>query len=321
MTAIAPTLVVLAAGLGSRYGGLKQLDPMGPNGEPLLDYAVFDAQRAGFERVIFVIREELAETFERTIGARYRNRIQVEYAFQALTDIPSRFSVPAGRVRPWGTLHAVLAIRHRSIDGPFAVINADDFYGADAYQAVARFFAAGERQGGGESMCLVGYPLHATLSGCGGVNRGVCRERDGQLESVAEYRSIALESDGCCYGVDPAGARVQLDGDSNISMNCWGFGASVLAQMADHFEGFLARRKDRVSAECYILSFVDAAIASGLGKCRILETSGTWFGVTYPEDKPGCVRSLRALIDAGVYPEFLWQEADDRLGGMAQKAK
>ena len=308
MTATAPTLVVLAAGLGSRYGGLKQLDPMGPNGEPLLDYAVFDAQRAGFERVIFVIREELAETFERTIGARYRNRIQVEYAFQALTDIPSRFSVPAGRVRPWGTLHAVLAIRHHSIDGPFAVINADDFYGADAYQAVARFFAAGERQGGGESMCLVGYPLHATLSGCGGVNRGVCRERDGQLESVAEYRSIALESDGCCYGLDPAGARVRLDGDSNISMNCWGFGPSALEKMSGYFDSFLASRGDPLASECYIPSFVDAMIASGQGNCRILDTSATWFGVTYPDDKPDCVARIRSLIEAGAYPECLWGE-------------
>lgn len=302
------TLVVLAAGLGSRYGGLKQLDPMGPNGEPLLDYAVFDALRAGFSRIVFVIREELAEAFERTIGVRYRHCIPVEYAFQSLTDIPARFSVPEGRVRPWGTLHAVLAAR-KLIDGPFATINADDFYGLDTYLALARFL--GDGQGGeGERMCLVGYPLRATLSGSGVVNRGVCREQDGWLAGVAEHRSIALEDDGACYGLSPAGERVRVDLDCCVSMNCWGFRPSALEKMADFFGDFLVSCGDPLASECYIPSFVDALIASGQGGCRILGTSAAWFGVTYPDDKPDCVARIRRLIEAGVYPECLWGKSN-----------
>ena len=307
-----PTLVVLAAGLGSRYGGLKQLDPMGPNGEPLLDYAVFDAMRAGFGRVVFVIREELADAFERTIGSRYRHRIPVAYAFQSLTDIPARFSVPEGRVRPWGTLHAVLAAREQ-IDGPFAVINADDFYGVDAYYALARFLSNGQhngQRGEGEQMCLVGYPLRATLSGSGSVNRGVCREQDGWLAGVAEHRSIALGSDGACYGLNPGGERLRIELDCLVSMNCWGFGLSALAKMAGFFDAFLASSGDPLASECYIPSFVDAMIASGEGNCRILDTSATWFGVTYPDDKPDCVARIRSLIEAGVYPECLWGESN-----------
>lgn len=306
-----PTLVVLAAGLGSRYGGLKQLDPMGPNGEPLLDYAVFDAMRAGFGRVVFVIREELADAFESAIGARYRHHIPVAYAFQSLTDIPSWFSVPEGRVRPWGTLHAVLAAREQ-IDGPFAVINADDFYGADAYYALARFLGNEQRnrqQGESEQMCLVGYSLGATLSGSGSVNRGVCREQDGWLAGVVEHRSIALEGDGVCYGLNPKGERVRLELDSPVSLNCWGFGSSALEKMVGFFDAFLANCSDPLASECYIPSFVDAMIASGQGNCRILNTSATWFGVTYPDDKPECVARIRSLIAAGVYPECLWGES------------
>ena len=304
MTDLSPTLVVLAAGLGSRYGGLKQLDPMGPNGEPLLDYAVFDALRAGFTRVVFVIREELEASFKRNVAARYSKKIDVDYAFQALTDIPPRFSVPAGRVRPWGTLHAILAAR-KMIDTPFAVINADDYYGADAYRTLAHFFG-GSKDGNSESMCLVGYPLRATLSDSGGVNRGVCCESNGFLKSVAEHRAIRLENDGNCYGLAPSGARVQIDVDARVSMNCWGFMPSVLEMMSGFFESFLADNSDPLSAECYIPSFVDAMIASGKGVCRILDTSATWFGVTYPDDKPNCVHRIRCLIDAGVYPAPLW---------------
>lgn len=304
MTPLSPTLVVLAAGLGSRYGGLKQLDPMGPNGEPLLDYAVFDALRAGFTRVVFVIREELSEAFKRTIAVRYSKRIDVDYAFQELTDIPPRFSVPAGRVRPWGTLHAILAAR-KMIDTPFAVINADDYYGEDAFQTLVRFFV-NSKTASGESMCLVGYPLRATLSDNGGVNRGICCERNSFLESIAEHRAIRLENDGYCYGLAPSGARVPIDAGAPVSTNCWGFKPSVLERMTRFFESFLANNRDPLAAECYIPSFVDAMIASGEGSCRILDTSATWFGVTYPDDKPNCVHRIRCLIDEGIYPERLW---------------
>ena len=299
-----PTLVVLAAGLGSRYGGLKQLDPMGPKGEPLLDYAVFDALRAGFRRVVFVIRREFSEAFESGIGARYRQRIPVAYAFQELADVPAGFSVPAERVRPWGTLHAVLAAR-TLIDGSFAVINADDFYGADAYIKLARFLTLGSN-GTCKHLALVGYPLRATLSASGGVNRGVCRERNGYLTGVEEHLAMRVEGDGLCYGTRPTGERVPLSDSLRVSMNCWGFPSSVLAGMACFFDDFLRRHGESSTAECYIPSFVDALVSSGEGDCRVLETTANWFGITYPEDKPDSVRQIRKLIDEGAYPEALW---------------
>ena len=302
----APTLVVLAAGMGSRYGGLKQFDAMGPHGETLLDYSVFDALRAGFARVVFVIRREFAAAFAANVGRRYGGRIGVDYVYQDLADVPEGFCVPAGRVRPWGTLHAVLAARH-AVDGPFAVINADDFYGDDAFRQVVRYF---ERMppatGGVDHYCMVGYPIGPTLSAHGGVNRGICVERAGLLAGVEEYTAIAADVDGVCRGIPLGGKPVELPANAVVSMNFWGFTASVFSRMERYFADFLKDAGGSLDAECYIPSAVDDLIRCGEADCRILRTDSRWFGVTYPQDKPASVARIRALIAAGVYEDALW---------------
>ncbi|MEO8409542.1 MAG: NTP transferase domain-containing protein [Propionivibrio sp.] len=303
------TLVVLAAGLGSRYGGLKQLEPVGPNGEPLLDYAVFDALRAGFARVVFVIRDDFSVVFKSTIGARYSGRIEVDYVCQDIDDVPAGLAIPADRVRPWGTLHAVLAAR-QAIGGPFAVINADDFYGHDAYCKVADFLAAADSETAGrEHGCMVGYRLEKTLSPHGGVNRGVGREsgkRGAFLAGVEEYKDIRLAADGFCYGFDLAGQRVRIARDATVSMNFWGFGPGILAPFSRNFQEFLTVHGGDADAECYIPGAVDSLIQSGGADCRILKTDEAWFGVTYPQDMPASVEKIRALIAQGMYAKDLW---------------
>jgi len=312
------TLLVMAAGLGKRYGDLKQMDAMGPHGETVLDYSVFDAMRAGFERVVFVIRAEFEAAFKARIGSRYANRIQVAYVLQDLQDLPAGFSVPSGRTQPWGTLHAVLAARD-ALDGPFAVVNADDFYGREAFSSIGRFFAdIGEKSAisGGtgqlgdpriDHYCMMGYRVRNTLSGNGGVNRGICLEQDGFLISAEEHTDIRLDSDGVCRGNNLAGKRVPVSLEAVSSMNIWGFTATVLAHMAKHFEAFLEVNGESLTAECYIPSVVDSVIRNRLADCRILPTASNWFGVTYPQDRAICVDNIRKLVSAGVYPADLWR--------------
>lgn len=301
-----PTLLVLAAGMGSRYGGLKQFDPMGPNGETLLDYSVFDALRAGFGRVVFVIRKDFAAAFEARIGMRYCNRIRVDYVYQDLADVPDGFCLPAGRVRPWGTLHAVLAARN-AVNEPFAVINADDFYGRDGYRRVARYFKQLNLATAGiDHYCMVGYPIKHTLSASGGVNRGICLDGGGFLSGVEEYTGIISGADGNCRGFNLNGEWAEFPGNALASMNFWGFTPSIFGQMDRYFSSFLADKGRSIDAECYIPSAVDYLIDSGKADCRILETDSRWFGVTYPQDKAGSVENIRALIAAGFYKENLW---------------
>ncbi len=297
-----PTLLVLAAGMGSRYGGLKQLDPMGPHGETVLDYSVYDALLAGFGRVVFVIREEFAGAFREGIGARFAGRIEVGYAFQRPDDLPSGFSAPEGRVKPWGTAHAVRAARDE-VDGPFAVINADDFYGRDAYRRAAAFLAS---CGDGSRMALVGYPLGNTLSEHGKVNRGICRfDAAGGLESVAEFLEIGTDEDGVLRGTGPDGTRSVLDAAAPVSMNLWAFPHAFFSQMEDAFVRFLREIPDPLKSECYIPTVVDDLIRSGVSRCEVLTTTSRWFGMTYPGDKPFVVESVRALIESGEYPSPL----------------
>lgn len=300
------TLLVMAAGLGKRYGDLKQMEAMGPHGETVLDYSVYDAMLAGFRRVVFVIRAEFEEAFKARIGSRYANRIEVAYALQDLEDVPPWFSIPPERIKPWGTLHAVLAAR-KLLTSPFAVINADDFYGRDAYARIARFFSE-TLPGSGEAdhYCMVGYRIRHTLSGNGGVNRGVCVEKEGYLVTAEEYTDIAVDSDGCCRGNNLAGQRVSVSMDAISSMNIWGFTPAVLPQMARHFESFLRQHGASLTAECYIPSVVDRLIREGKADCRILATDSNWFGVTYPQDKAGCVGNIHGLIATGVYKADLW---------------
>jgi NDP-sugar pyrophosphorylase family protein len=290
--------------MGSRYGGLKQIDPMGPNGETVLDYSVYDAIRAGFGRVVFIIREDFADAFREGIGARFADRIDVDYAFQRLDDLPAGFSVPEGREKPWGTAHAVRAARH-AVRGHFAVINADDFYGQDAYLRAAAFFDSLPPDDGG-AMAMVGYPLENTLSDHGHVNRGICGiDGRGMLTNVEEYLDIEREGDGHVRGNALDGKRHIVPPGSLVSMNFWAFSPEFFPQLEAGFTRFLLESGSHLKSECYIPTVVDQLIHGGHAQCRVLRTTGSWFGVTYPADKPFVVESIRSLIAAGAYPETL----------------
>ncbi len=300
-----PTLLVLAAGMGSRYGGLKQLDPMGPNGEVVLDYSVFDAIRAGFGKVVFVIRHDFEKDFKEKVGSRFSSKIEVDYAFQDLTDLPAGYSVPEGREKPWGTAHALRAARN-IIHEPFAVINADDFYGADAFVQAARFLTEVQDDPDKAHYGMIGYPLKNTLSDNGDVNRGICAISNEQLlTGVEEYVKIMTEADGVTRGENLEGQRLPVDPEGLVSMNFWLFGASFITLTEDHFIDFLSKRGTELKSECYIPTVVDALIKANRADCKVLATTSTWFGVTYPQDKPSVVAGIRDLITQGVYPEKL----------------
>ena len=300
-----PTLLVLAAGMGSRYGGLKQMDPMGPTGETVLDYSVFDAIRAGFGRVVFIIREDFAEAFKHGVGARFADRIQVDYAFQHLDDLPAPFTVPAGRTKPWGTAHAVRAAR-AIVNEPFAVINADDFYGRDAYQRAAAFLTRPAPTGGKAHYAMIGYPLVNTLSDHGDVNRGICAtDANHLLTTVEEYVKIEREADGVVLGNALDGSRNPISEAGPVSMNFWAFTHCFFEHLEQDFIKFLTEFGQEEKSEYYIPTVVDALIRANTADCEVLETTSRWFGVTYPEDKPHVVASIRKLIAAGEYPERL----------------
>lgn len=294
-----PTLLVLAAGMGSRYGGLKQLEPMGPHGETLLDYSVHDALRAGFGKVVFVIRRDIEDPFRKTVGKRYQDRIEIDYAFQDLHDLPGDHTLPEGRSKPWGTAHAILAARD-VVTGDFAVINADDFYGADAYAVIAEYFrtcTAGNRA----PLCMVGYSLDRTLSNHGSVNRGLCTGSNGLLQSVEEIIDIERDREGTILGTDNNGREIRLQPEAPVSMNFWGFSKQIFNPLERHFINFLKHHGGALSREFYIPTFVDDMIAHEGVNCDLLQTSASWFGVTYPGDKPFVQEHLQALIDTGVY--------------------
>lgn len=294
-----PTLLLLAAGMGSRYGGLKQLDAMGPSGQTMIDYAVLDAMRAGFGKIVFVIRKDFESEFHEKIGQRYENKIEVQYAFQQLDDLPSSFTVPEERTKPWGTAHAVRAARN-IIAEPFAVINADDFYGQEAYQQMAEHLKT-LATGDVITLSMVGYILKNTLSPHGTVNRGICRIEDGQLQSVEEFTTIGIDADNGLRGEGLDGKRTALKEDAIVSMNFWGFSPALFAPLEESFENFLAQRSGEMKSEYYLPSLVDQLIKEGRASCPVLETDSPWFGVTYPEDKASVVESIAKLTEAGVY--------------------
>ena len=287
------TLVVLAAGMGSRYGGLKQIDPVGPSGETVLDYAVFDALRAGFSRVVFVIRRDFEALFREKIGARYAGRAAVDYVFQSIDTLPAGFTPPAGREKPWGTGHAVWCARE-AIRENFAVINADDFYGADSFAQLAEFL----RGARGSEFAMVGFRLANTLSEHGSVARGVTTSgANGALVSIVEQTGIA--------GTD-VGAGKKYSGQEIVSMNCWGFTPALFAGLDEQFREFLAARGGEPKAEFYLPAAVSEMIARGQARVRVLQTESSWFGVTYREDKPRVEAAIRELVGAGRYPGKLW---------------
>jgi dTDP-glucose pyrophosphorylase len=266
-----PALLVLAAGMGSRYGGLKQIDPIGPGGETMMDYSIYDALRAGFSKLVFVIRKDIEQPFKEMVGAHFEKRIRVEYVFQELTMLPPGFAVPVGRTRPWGTTQAIL-IAEDAIDEPFAVINADDFYGAESFRLLARHL-----QSGAADYAMVAFVLRNTLSEFGSVARGVCAvDGNNYLQS------------------EP------------VSLNMWGFTPAVFGQLRNSFQQFLARNGSDIKAECYIPATVSELITAGQARVKVLRTPDTWFGVTYREDRARVVKNISQLIQCGSYPERLW---------------
>ena len=301
-----PTLLVLAAGMGSRYGGLKQMDPMGPHGETILDYSVFDAIRAGFGKVVFIIREDFADAFRESVGARFAGQIEIDYAFQRLDDLPEGFRVPEGRTKPWGTAHAVRAARH-VVQDPFAVINADDFYGRDAYVRAIEFLDQVDPSATPDSCCLVGYYLNKTLSQHGGVNRGITRCENGCLTNVEEIIGIIRDTKGVITGEAVSGDPRPLEKDAIVSMNFWGFTPQHFAGLEREFIKFLEAHGSEAKSECFIPTVIDGLIADGAARCEVLTTTSSWFGVTYPDDKPRVMESIVKLIKAGEYPKTLTQ--------------
>jgi MobA-like NTP transferase domain len=294
------TLVILAAGMGSRYGGLKQVDPMGPAGETVLDYSVYDALRAGFARVVFVIRRDFEAEFHTQIGARFAGRVQVDYVFQALDALPSGREVPTGRTKPWGTGHALWCAR-AALAGPFAVVNADDFYGADSFLRLAEFLRARRDETGQVAVsqyAMVGFQLANTLSEYGAVSRGLCAVGpSGELASIVE-----------CGGILPSevGAGRKYAADSTVSMNCWGFTPSFLPQLEARWQAFWATEGESERAEFYLPFAVNDLLASRAARVQVLPTVDQWFGVTYREDKPRVQRAINALVARGDYPAPLW---------------
>jgi NDP-sugar pyrophosphorylase family protein len=292
-----PTLLVLAAGMGSRYGGLKQIDPVGPSGETILDYAVFDALRAGFGRVVFVIRQDFERAFRDQVGARYSGRAEVDFVFQSLDALPGGAVPPAGREKPWGTGHAVWCARE-AVTAPFAVVGADDFFGAEAFRRLAGFLARPAGAGGGpHRFAMVGYRLDRTLSEHGTVSRGICRVGPGGLlESIEEHPGI----DGSAL------AAAGLRGDETVSMNCFGFTPAVFPALDAQLREFLAARGGELKSEFYLPAAVSTMIAQGAATVEVLPTADSWFGVTNRADKPRVEAALAALVKAGVYPSRLF---------------
>ena len=301
-----PTLLILAAGMGSRYGGLKQIDPMGPNGETVLDYSVFDALRAGFGKVVFVIRRDFEDVFKKQVGAKFDQRIPVEYAFQDMTDLPAGFTVPEGRTKPWGTTHAMLAAESL-IHEPCVMINADDFYGRDAFASIASHLQAAPATANGKSQyCMVGFKLSNTLSEHGSVARGVCTAyANGLLTSVTEMTKI-FKTDTGAENREVEGAYIPLTGNEPVSMNFWGFTPEIFPQLRAAFVQFLEKEGNEQKSECYVPKVVDVLIREGKADVKVLPTTSKWFGVTYPEDKQDVVASIQKLVSNGDYPAALW---------------
>jgi len=296
-----PTLLVMAAGMGSRYGGLKQIDPVGPSGETLMDYSIFDGLRAGFGKIVFVIRTDIEKPFRQIIGARFEERAPVEYVFQELDKLPPGFHVPEGRTKPWGTTQAVI-MAEDVIHEPFAVINADDFYGAEGYRVLADHL-----QSGASDYAMVGFVLRNTLSDFGSVARGVCKaDSNGYLQQVLELTSIERDGEHA-KNTDPAGNVTSLTGDELVSMNMWGFTPQVFPRLSDRFVKFLERTGNELKSESYVPSTINELVAAGQARVRVLRTNDAWFGVTYREDKPRVVDSIAALVKKGVYPSQLWK--------------
>ena len=294
------SLIIMAAGMGSRYGGLKQIDPLGPSGEILMEYAVYDAIRAGFNKVIFVIRKDFESEFKKSIGDKFLNHIDVCYAFQELENLPVGYNLPEGRTKPWGTGQAILSCKE-FINSSFVVQNADDYYGQDAYKIIYDGF----KKISNDNCCLVGYPIAKTLSPNGSVTRGICHIKNDKLVEINERKHIERTPDHkICYLENDH--YMELDEDSICSMNFWGFPSSYINNLEDKFIDFLKIYGKEMTSEWLIPDIVDQSIKSKESSFHVLSSNSNWFGVTYPEDKKHVMNLLSELHETNIYPENLW---------------
>jgi dTDP-glucose pyrophosphorylase len=303
-----PVLVIMAAGMGSRYGGLKQIDPISDRGEIILDFSLYDAMMAGFEKIIFIIKKENEEDFRRLIDQRAGKYMKVEYAFQELTDIPQGYQVPAERVKPWGTCHAVLSAR-KLIDGPFAVINADDYYGPGAFQIIYDYLDQA-KDDEKYRYCMVGYNLEKTLTENGHVARGVCEVgENGQLLDIVERTKIMYHDGGIAFTEDDGITWQALEEGTTVSMNFWGFTESFVREMEERFPAFLDKAlvENPLKGEYFLPGVVDQLIKEDKATVKVLHSHDKWYGVTYKEDKQSVVDALQSMKDKGLYPEKLWK--------------
>lgn len=303
-----PILVIMAAGMGSRFGGLKQIEPVSKEGEIILDFSLYDAVAAGFEKVIFIIKRENEEAFRALIDNKAGKHIEVEYAYQELDDLPEGYSVPEGRVKPWGTAHAVLAAR-KLADGPIAVINADDYYGPGAFMSIYDFLLNAhddERY----QYCMVGYRIENTLTENGYVSRGVCETSDsGLLTKITERTRIQWQDDKIVFTEDDGETWQELSRGTIVSMNFWGFTPSMMAEMEARFPAFLdkAAKENPLKGEYFLPGVVDTLIRQDKAEVKVLESGDRWYGVTYKEDKESVVAAIQSMKDKGIYPEILWK--------------
>ena len=304
-----PVLVIMAAGMGSRYGGLKQIDPVDREGHIIMDFSIFDAKRAGFEKVVFIIKRENEKDFKEAVGHRMEQVMDVAYVFQDIDKIPKGFQVPEGRVKPWGTAHAVLCAMDE-VDGPFAVINADDYYGRHAFQVIYDYLTTHEDDEK-YRYTMVGYRLKNTVTDNGHVSRGVCElDAEKHLVAINERTRIEKRDGGIAYSEDDGETWISLDPDTLVSMNMWGFTQSMMEEIRRGFPGFLEKglSENPMKCEYYLPSVVSGLLAEDRASVTVLESEDKWYGVTYKEDKPVVVEAIQSLKDAGIYPQDLWEK-------------
>ncbi len=300
------SLVIMAAGMGSRYGGLKQIDPVGPAGEIILDYSVYDAIKAGFTKIVFVIKHEIEEDFKKVIGTKYDGKVKIEYAFQNINDIPEGYEIPESRVKPWGTGQAILSCKN-SIDGPFAVINADDYYGAETFKMMFNELTREKAENGKYQFSMAGFKIENTLTENGHVARGVCENAGNKLTAINERTKIIKDGDKIKYTPDDEKTWIEIPKGTTVSMNLWGFTEDMMKELEVQFKAFFEKNKaDLSKCEFYIPFAVDELLQAGKAEVTIVVTNEKWYGVTYKADKPTVEKALKEKTEAGIYPSPLF---------------
>lgn len=305
-----PVLVIMAAGMGSRYGGLKQIDPVDDEGHIIMDFSLYDARKAGFEKVIFIIKRENEADFRETIGRRVEKHMEVSYVFQEIGNIPEGYAVPEGRVKPWGTGHAVLSCAGE-VNGPFAVINADDYYGREAFELIYRYLET-HRDDEKYRYAMVGYLLGNTVTDNGHVSRGICEiGEDGELIGIQERTKIEKRDGGIAFTEDDGKTWTPVAGDATVSMNMWGFTASMMDELRVRFPAFLDEgiRSNPMKCEYFLPAVVSGLLGEERASVAVLQSADKWYGITYKEDKPAVAAAVRRMKEEGIYPIHLWEEA------------